>query len=87
MGDDVALSDVYLIFRGKRILYKGGRYGFQLLLNYLDNLRDLTFRVIKKRRNSQAHYNSPLIHRDSIVECEHFKPKRKKRRRKVAVSG
>ena len=37
--------------------------------------------------NSQAHFNNPLIHRDSVVECEHFKPKRKKRRRKVAVSG
>jgi len=32
--------------------------------------------------NSQAHFNNPLIHRDSIVECEHFRPKRKKRRRR-----
>jgi len=48
------MSDVYLIFRGKRILYKGGRYGFQLLLNYLDNIRDLNFRVIKKRRKRIA---------------------------------
>jgi len=44
------VSDVYLIFRGKRILYKGGRYGFQLLLNYLDNIRDLTFRVKRRKR-------------------------------------
>ena len=44
------MSDVYLIFRGKRILYKGGRYGFQLLLNYLDNIRDLTFRVKRRKR-------------------------------------
>jgi len=48
------MSDVYLIFRGRHVLYRGGRYGFQLLLNYLDNLRDLTFRVIKKRRKRNA---------------------------------
>ena len=34
--------------------------------------------------NPDAHFNSPLIHRDSVVECEHFKPKRNKRRRKAS---
>jgi len=32
--------------------------------------------------NEKAHFNRPLIRRDSIVECEFFKPKRKKRRLK-----
>ena len=32
--------------------------------------------------NEKAHFNRPLIRRDSTIECEHFKPKRKKRRRK-----
>ena len=32
--------------------------------------------------NPKAHFNNPLIHRDSEVECEFFKPKTKKRRRK-----
>ena len=32
--------------------------------------------------NEKVHYNHPLIHRDSVVECEHFKPKRNKRRRR-----
>jgi len=31
--------------------------------------------------NEKVHYNHPLIYRDSIVECEHFKPKRNKRRK------
>jgi len=32
--------------------------------------------------NEKAHFNRPLIRRDSKIECEYFKPKRKKRRRK-----
>jgi len=33
--------------------------------------------------NEKAHFNSPLIHKHSSIECEFFKPKRKKRRRKA----
>ena len=31
--------------------------------------------------NEKAHFNRPLIHKHSNIECEHFKPKRKKKRR------
>jgi len=51
------MPDVYLICRGRQILYRGGRYGFQLLLNYLENLAGLSFRVIK---GDEASRNSPF---------------------------
>jgi len=43
------MADVYLILKGRRVLYCGGRYGFQLIVNYLENIGNLTFRVIKAR--------------------------------------
>ena len=30
--------------------------------------------------NPKVHFNSPLIHRDSEIDCEFYKPKTKKRR-------
>ena len=33
--------------------------------------------------NEKAHFNRPLLHKHSSIECEFFKPKRKKRRRKA----
>ena len=46
------MSDVYLIFRTDdfQVLYKGGSYGFRILVNSLHDLTGLAFRVIKKRR-------------------------------------
>ena len=30
--------------------------------------------------NEKVHYNHPLIHRDSNIECEFFTPRKKRRR-------
>ena len=48
--------------------------------------KDLCWKCCFSRYYDELHVecinSHPLIHRDSIVECEHFKPKRNKRRKK-----